>query len=64
MRSFSFTEVSQLEALLSKDKMEEVRKHNQIVWNSLEKPKELLKLFDGFNDKQSGKRIVNYIKNT
>jgi hypothetical protein len=44
--------------------MEEVRKHNQIVWDSLEKPKELLKLFDSFNDKQSGKRIINYIKNT
>ena len=64
MRSFGFTEVSQLESLLSKDKMEEVRKHNEIVWNSLEKPKELLKLFDSFNDKQSGKRVINYIKNT
>jgi hypothetical protein len=63
MRSFGFTDPQQLRDLLSNEKMEKVKNHNQIVWDSLQKPDELLKLFDSFNDKKAGYRIVQYIKN-
>lgn len=63
MRSFGFTDPKQLRDLLSDEKMENVKNHNQIVWDSLQKPDELLKLFDSFNDKKAGYRIIQYIKN-
>ena len=60
MRSFNFTDEKQLLNLLSKDLMEKIKNKNNIVWNTQEN---LLQLFDDFNDKQAGKRIINYISN-
>ena len=54
---------SNLEIFYQMIKCKKVKKHNQMVWDSLQNPSELLKLFDSFNDKKAGKRIVQYIKN-
>ena len=63
MKSFSFTEESQLKNLLPEKYKEEITESNNEVWKNLNKPKELLKLFDEFNDGNASFRVINYISN-
>ena len=44
--------------LLNKDLLNKVKNKNKEVWYP---QNNLLHLFDDFNDKQAGKRIINYI---
>lgn len=62
MRSFGFTNESQLHNLLPNQYKNEIEKSNNKVWNNLENPKELLKLFDDYNDRNSSKRIINELQ--
>ena len=63
MRSFNFTNESQLHDLLSEEYKNKIKTSNNKVWNNLDNPAKLLTLFDDYNDKQAGKRIINYILN-
>lgn len=53
--------------LTSKDKMLPMMKNNDIIWKYLKDNvyyrKNILKLYDEFNDNQSSKRIIDFIKN-
>jgi hypothetical protein len=60
MRSFGFTDKSQLEELLPDELFVDIKHSNGKVWDTEES---LLSLFDDFNDGQASKRIVNYIQN-
>lgn len=62
MRSFSFTKESQLRDLLSNEYKNEIKKSNNKVWDNLENPKGLLKLFDDYNDGNASKRIINELQ--
>ncbi len=62
MRSFGFTNESQLRNLLPIQYKNEIKKSNNKVWDNLENPKELLKLFDDYNDKNTSKRIINELQ--
>ena len=57
MRSFNMTKQQVLD-LLNKDLLNKVKNKNKEVWYP---QNNLLHLFDDFNDKQAGKRIINYI---
>ena len=63
MRSFGFTNDSQLKALLPDSYRDEIEKTNNKVWDNLGNPEILLTLFDDYNDGQAAKRIINYIQN-
>ena len=58
MRSFNFTNIQQLKDLFPKGIWEKVEKNNNIIWDTQEN---LLQFFDDFNDKNAGKRIIDYI---
>ena len=58
MRSFNFTDEKQLLELLPENLLKQVKELNNKVWDS---GKDLLHLYDDFNDKQAGKRIIDYI---
>ena len=62
MRSFGFTNESQLRNLLPNQYKNEIEKSNNKVWSNLENPKELLKLFDDYNDKNASKRIIDELQ--
>ena len=62
MRSFGFTKESQLRELLSSSYKKEIEKLNNKVWDNLENPKELLILFDDYNDGNASKRIINELQ--
>lgn len=62
MRSFGFDHVSKLKALLPDDYKERIKKTNQRVWDNLQNPTELLKLFDNWNDGNAAKRILNELQ--
>lgn len=62
MRSFGFTNESQLRNLLPTQYRNKIKKSNNKVWDNLENPKELLKLFDDYNDKNASKRIINELQ--
>lgn len=51
--------------LTSPEKMKSMLKNNNKVWESLDDSvysrKDILKIYDEFNDKQASKRIINYI---
>ena len=59
MRAFNMTK-QQLLNLLSEDLLEKIKIKNNKIWNTQDN---LLYSFDDFNDKQAGKRIINYILN-
>ena len=59
MRSFNMTKQQVLD-LLNKNLLDKCKHKNKEVWNP---QNNLLHLFDDFNDKQAGKRIINYILN-
>jgi hypothetical protein len=59
MRSFNMTK-QELLNLLPEDLIKKIKNGNDIIWNTKEN---LLQFFDDFNDKQAGKRIINYILN-
>ena len=62
MRSFGFSNVSQLKALLPDDYKDRIQKTNQKVWDNLQNPDVLLTLFDDYNDGNASKRIVNELQ--
>lgn len=62
MRSFRFKHDSQLKSLLSDDYREEIEKTNKIVWDNLDNPEVLLRLFDNWNDGNAAKRILNELQ--
>lgn len=62
MRSFDFNNESQLHNLLPVQYKNKIKKSNNKVWNNLENPKELLRLFDDYNDGNSSKRILNELQ--
>lgn len=62
MRSFGFIKESQLHNLLPSEYKKEIKKLNNKVWDNLENPKELLKLFDDYNDRNTSKRIINELQ--
>jgi len=57
MRSFNMTKQQVLD-LLSPELLKILKEKNEEVWDTKEN---LIHLFDDFNDKQAGKRIINYI---
>tara|TARA_R110002153_G_scaffold224527_1_gene377224 strand:- start:10900 stop:12033 length:1134 start_codon:yes stop_codon:yes gene_type:complete len=57
MRSFNMTKQEVLN-LLSEDLIEKIKNKNNKIWNTQDN---LLHLFDDFNDRQAGKRIIDYI---
>lgn len=59
MRSFGFTEKSQLENLLPDELFEDIKEFNNKVWNTEDS---LLPLFDDFNDQRASYRIVEYLQ--
>ena len=61
MRSFGFNNQQQLIDLLPPELLKEIEVANNKVWDNLDNPQNLLILFDDYNDKQAGKRIINYI---
>jgi len=62
MRSFKFKKESQLRALLPDSYKERAEKLNQRVWDNLQSPTELLKLFDKYNDGNAAKRILDELQ--
>jgi hypothetical protein len=62
MRSFGFTSESQLRNLLPIQYKKEIKKPNDKVWNNLDNPEILLKLFDDYNDGNASKRIINELQ--
>ena len=50
----------QLKSILSEDVFKIIERENNIVWNT---QKNLLHLFDDFNDGKASKRIIDYIEN-
>lgn len=62
MRSFGFNNESQLRALLPDEYKSKIEKLNNKVWNNLDNPKELLKLFDDYNDGNASKRIIDELQ--
>ena len=58
MRSFNMTKQQVLD-LLSPELLKTLKEKNEEVWNT---KGNLIHLFDDFNDKQAGKRIINYLK--
>lgn len=63
MRSFGFNNQQQLIDLFPNTLLEQIKKSNQKVWDNLDKPQNLLTLFDDFNDGKASKRIIDYIEN-
>jgi len=63
LRVFSLNSKEELESMLNGQVVESIKKVNDIVFDSLNTPKNLLYLFDDFNDGLSSQRIINYIKN-
>lgn len=61
MRSFGFSNKQQLIDLLPPELLKKIKTANNKVWDNLDNPSNLLILFDDYNDKQAGKRIINYI---
>lgn len=59
MRSFGFTEKSQLENLLPDKLFEDMKELNDKVWNT---GVNLLSLFDNYNDRKASYRIVKYLQ--
>ena len=62
MRSFGFTNESQLRALLPDKYKSKIEKLNNKVWDNLDNPEVLLKLFDDYNDGNASKRIINELQ--
>jgi hypothetical protein len=63
LRVFGLKNKEELQYILNDEVIQSIKKVNDIVFNSLNTPKNLLTLFDDFNDGQASKRIVNYIQN-
>ncbi len=63
IRSFNFSSTQQLKNLLPNTYINDIKNSNQKVWDNLDSHKKILTLFDDYNDKQAGKRIINYILN-
>lgn len=63
LRVFGLNSKEELESMLNGQVVESIKKVNDIVFDSLDTPKNLLYLFDDFNDGLSSQRIINYIKN-
>ena len=70
-RALNLKSDSELKDIVTGDRMKLGKSHNEFVWSKLdsyinnksdETKKELLKLFDDYNDKQACKRIVNYLE--
>ena len=62
MRSFGFTHESQLRNLLPNDYQNKIKESNNKVWDNLDTPEKLLKLFDDYNDGKASKRIINELQ--
>ena len=63
LRVFGLNTKEELRDMLNSEVVNSIEKVNMKVWESLNKSEKLLNLFDDFNDKQAGLRIVNYIQN-
>tara|TARA_R110001632_G_scaffold66942_1_gene157461 strand:- start:649 stop:1800 length:1152 start_codon:yes stop_codon:yes gene_type:complete len=61
VRSFGLKDIDQLKELLPISYFNKVKILNQKVWNNLNSNKNLLTVFDDFNDFKASKRIINYI---
>ena len=62
MRSFGFTNESQLHDLLPNEFRDQAERLNNKVWDNLDNPKVLLTLFDDYNDGNASKRIINELQ--
>jgi len=62
MRSFGFKKEEQLRALLPDSYGERAKEMNDRVWENLQNPDKLIKLFDDWNDGNAAKRIVNELQ--
>ena len=63
MRSFGFTNDSQLKELVPDSYRERIEETNKKVWDNLDNPEKLLILFDDWNDGKAANRIIEYIEN-
>jgi len=62
MRTFNFTNDSQLRELLPNSYRSSIETANNKVWSNLDNSKELLNLYDNFNDGNAAKRIINELQ--
>jgi hypothetical protein len=62
LRVFDLKSKDELKHILNSEVIASIKNVNQKVWDNLKFPDKLLNLFDDFNDKQAGKRIINYIQ--
>jgi hypothetical protein len=63
LRTFNLSTPDQLTQILNQDLIDNIKESNKKVWDNLDNPKNLLILFDDFNDGQASKRIIDYIEN-
>lgn len=63
LRTFNLSTPDQLTQILNQDSIDNIKESNKKVWDNLDNPKNLLILFDDFNDGQASKRIIDYIEN-
>ena len=62
MRSFGFTNISQLRDLLPNEFRDQTERLNNKVWDNLDNPEVLLTLFDDYNDGKASKRIIDELQ--
>ena len=62
MRSLELKHESELRKILSDDYGSRIEKANKKVWDNLDNPEILLTLFDGYNDGNASKRIINELQ--
>ena len=62
MRSLELKHESELRKILSDDYGSRIEKANKKLWDNLDNPDILLTLFDGYNDGNASKRIINELQ--
>ena len=67
MSVFNLKTVDELKSMLSPKIIQNLLKNNEKAWNIVDNSvycnKEILKLFDDWNDKRASNRIINFIEN-
>lgn len=63
LRTFNLSTPDQLTQILNQDLLYNIKESNKKVWDNLGNPKNLLILFDDFNDSKASKRIIDYLEN-
>ena len=61
MRVFNLNSKTELEKILSPKNLDPAFIYNKIVWDIFDSKKDILNLFDNFNDSKACSRIINYL---